>query len=325
MFLNDSGILFALATLVSWSICIFPFTVASRLLGSNALNHFRLLLATLLLTLVSLVSGFHAFARLFSLAYLDAWIWLGFSGIVGLAMGDYFAFRMYAILGARRGSILTTFAPAAAFISGYFLLDEQVNIIGMLGMVVTITGVIGIGLGRKERMTIPDSVHGPISSGILFGILSAVCQGAGLVLAKKGFLLQESGGEVLSPIHATFIRMLISVCLLMLITISRFQVKQVVMPLLENRNSGIRHAVAGTIFGPFLGVCLSLITITKLDVAIAQTIFSLVPAGALLISFVVYREKISLPSLSGMILSIGGVFMLIWRNELASIIRIKFS
>jgi hypothetical protein len=51
--LNQSlGILFALLTTLSWSICIFPFTEATRRLGASPLNHFRLLLAIVLLTAV---------------------------------------------------------------------------------------------------------------------------------------------------------------------------------------------------------------------------------------------------------------------------------
>ena len=109
----STGILFALLTSLSWAICIFPFTQAARRLGSNALNHFRLLLATILIGVICLIFGSNTFLEIFSSEYIMAWIWLGLSGILGLTLGDYFAFSMYKVLGARRGSVLTTFAPAA--------------------------------------------------------------------------------------------------------------------------------------------------------------------------------------------------------------------
>src|SRR5882757_3903849 len=131
---NVSGILFGLLTVLSWTFCIFPFTQAARRIGSNTLNHFRLLLATLLIGITSLLLDVKSFGALFTADYLPAWCWLGISGIVGLTLGDYFAFRMYAILGARIGSVLTTLAPAAALVSGVILLNENINAIGVAGI-----------------------------------------------------------------------------------------------------------------------------------------------------------------------------------------------
>lgn len=316
MEISHHGILFAIATTLSWSVCIFPFTQAARRLGVNPLNHFRLLLATILLFITALAVNIKDFREIFSSNYLDAWIWLGLSGAVGLALGDYFAFRMYAILGARTGSILTTFAPAAALIFGWYLLDEKINVIGVLGILTTITGVIYISFGKNERKNIPENSHGKIRDGIVLGIMAALCQGIGLVLAKKGFLLQEIHSFQLSPLNATFIRMAVSTASLFLITALSGQKNKIILPLVMNRDNGLKFAVAGTLFGPFFGVSLALITITKLDVAVAQTFFSLVPVGALLISFLFLKEKITLQSLAGMVISLLGVVILIWRNNL---------
>lgn len=321
MIINPSGILFALLTTFSWSIGIFPFTEAARRLGVNSLNHFRLYLATCLLMVVSVVSGLDSFLQLFSAIYFHAWLWLGLSGIVGLALGDYFAFKMYAILGAKTGSVLTTFSPAAAFATGYFLLQERINIPGIFGMGLTIFGVISVSLGRTERMKIPFSIHGNVRYGITFGILAAMCQGAGLAFAKKGFLIEEEEMIALSPVHASFMRMLTSVIVLSCITIFSGKKNEVLMPILINRDSGLKYAVAGTIFGPFLGVYLSLMTITFLNVAVAQTLFSLVPLVALGIAFIFYKERITIRSLLGILIAISGVIILIWRNEIASFIQ----
>jgi drug/metabolite transporter (DMT)-like permease len=78
--------------------------------------------------------------------------------------------------------------------------------------------------------------------------------------------------------------------------------------------------VAGTICGPFLGVTCSLAAISYIDVSVAQTIFSLVPAGALLISRIFFKEKISLQSLVGVIVAISGVVILIWRDYLQKMV-----
>jgi len=317
---NPFGVFIALLTTFSWSIGIFPFTQAARRLGSNALNHFRLLLATVLLTITSLVIDAKGFFELFTTGYMQAWLWLGFSGIVGLTFGDYFAFAMYAILGARVGSVLTTLAPAAALLLGTLLVGEHISWIGIAGIVITIYGVINISLGRSERSLIPDHGHGNISKGIFFGILAALCQGAGLVMAKKGFMSEQELHHSIHPVHATFIRMCIATSSMFIITLFAGRIKRVMLPLRENKDHGIRYAVLGTLFGPFMGVSLSLYTVTLIDASVAQTIFSLVPAFALLFSFLFFRDKISMKSLSGVMIAITGVIILIWREDIYKIL-----
>src|SRR5271156_5529640 len=181
---TSMGIIFALLTTLSWSIGIFPFTQAARRMGSNKLNHFRLLIATILLAGTALIIDHNAFIDLFRHFSPQAWLWLSLSGIVGLPLGDYFGLSMYAILGARIGSVLATLAPPATLLLASLLIDERMNMTGIIGIFITVIGVISISLGRKERIKIPDHGHGSIATGIIFGVLSAFCQGAGLVMAK---------------------------------------------------------------------------------------------------------------------------------------------
>ncbi|MBK8585320.1 MAG: hypothetical protein IPN88_07745 [Bacteroidetes bacterium] len=47
--------------------------------------------------------------------------------------------------------------------------------------------------------------------------------------------------------------------------------KFVFQPILENREGGIKYAIAGTVFGPTLGVSLSLFTVALIEPSIAQT------------------------------------------------------
>jgi len=310
---QTTGVLFALLTTLSWSICIFPFTIATRKLGANTLNHFRLLLAMLLLAGANLIVAPDAFLGIFSSDHFYSWTWLGLSGIVGLTLGDYFAFRMYAVLGPRKGSVLTTLSPAAALLSGLVLLGEGMNIIGIAGMLVTMAGVMGISLSRNERSSIPDHGHGSIATGIFIGVLGAICQGVGLVLSKKGMVY---GTLAIPPLPATFMRITIGFISLVLFTTLRGQLTNVIRPLRNRSNKGLSSAIAGTVFGPFLGVCLSLFTVQRLNAGVAQTIFSFVPAGALLISFFFYREKITRLAVAGLLVAVIGVLLLIWRDPI---------
>jgi drug/metabolite transporter (DMT)-like permease len=309
----NQGLFFALLTTITWSICIFPFTQAARRLGVNPLNIFRLLLATIIIGIAALFMGAEQFYGIFSPNYTTAWLWLGFSGVLGLAIGDYFSFAMYRVLGARTGSVMTTFAPAAALITGAFLIDEKISFIGIIGIAITIAGVNFVSFGKRERESIPDHGHGSVSYGIIAGILSALCQGAGLVLAKKGI---DGTTFTVDPVHATFIRLSAATAALLFVIIIRNNYKEITIPVITNKNNGVKYAILGTIFGPVLGMSFSLFSVSTIEPTVAQTIFSLVPACALLISRIFMKEKISTQSLAGLFIAIAGVIILIWREQI---------
>jgi drug/metabolite transporter (DMT)-like permease len=310
------GEILALLTTLAWSICIFPFTEASRRMGPNEINIFRLTLATLMLSVLSMIIGHISVLELFSLPSFPNWFWLALSGVIGLGLGDYFGFTMYVILGTRTGSILSTFAPGAALMVGYIMLGESINSIGMLGMAITIIGVIVLIMSKKESTANADFTHGNKTKGVIFGILAAICQGAGLALSKKGMEAAMLNGNPITPIHATWIRILAATLTILIgIVLSKNAVKYF-KSLVNDKSGAVKYALLGTVFGPVLGVSLSLYTIALIKVSIAQTIFALAPVMVLVIGLLVYREKITLKSLLAAAIAISGVMVLIWRNEL---------
>jgi drug/metabolite transporter (DMT)-like permease len=316
------GEIVAFGTTISWSFGIFPFTEAARRLGPNPVNHFRLVLAVFFLTIISLLFLPISFEQLFSSPLPQHWLWFGLSGIVGLALGDYFGFTSFAILGPRVGSIFSTLAPAAALFTGYFIIGERINYVGIIGIAITITGVIWLTLSKAAKSLMKDHEHGNKEKGILYGILAAVCQGIGVVLANKGFTYQQNGTD-LPFFQATWLRMISATAVIYLITIFRGKFVEITKPVLINKNNGIKYTVAGTILGPVIGVSLSMLSISLLHdkPSIAQTIFSLVPIFALPLAWIFYREKITSKSMFGALIAITGVMILIWRNEIVIMLK----
>jgi len=70
------------------------------------------------------------------------------------------------------------------------------------------------------------------------------------------------------------------------------------------------------LLGPVTGVTLSLFAIQKLEVAVAQTIFALLPLFVLPINYLFYKEKITFQSIFACLIALTGVVLLIWRNTL---------
>ncbi len=298
----DVGLLAALGTLMCWTVGTFSFTEASQKAGPIAVNRVRLLLAAGVLTIITLFIGVQA-------TNSASWLWLSLSGLVGLTIGDHFAFSAYQLMGSSRTSLFATFAPAAALLFGFILLGEQLNLIGILGMVVSAAGLLVFLIQqKKEQTSIPLQV---VMKGSLFAFLGALCQGAGLVLAKKGM---ETGA--IDPIQATAMRMIAATIAIYTIGIVRKVALEKemshILGVAEHRNPVLR----GVLFGPVIGVSLSLLAAIKLEVAVAQTILSLLPISVLGVASLRGKEKPGPAAWWGALLGLAGVMILVWRNEL---------
>jgi drug/metabolite transporter (DMT)-like permease len=303
------GFLAATGTLLSWSVGTFAFLRASRIIDPGLLNRARLMLAVwATLALASITSGIWPWMLIASTSF-QAWLWLGLSGVVGLTIGDLFGFTSLRILGARRQSVIGTLAPAAAAAAGLLLLDEHISLIDIGGITVTLIGVIIATYSPQEQHDVAQEGYGSFVGGVLLAVGGAVCQGVGLVLAKKG-MMSDSGQAMLAPFHATFLRMSVGFAATYALDILRRAPHR---PLREAfAESTSRNAMLlGALSGPVIGVTLSLLAAQKLPAAIAQTIFSLVPFVVMIIARVAYREPLRMRAIVGAVISVIGVLILV--------------
>ncbi len=309
-----SGELIAILTTLCWSIGIFPFTEASKRIGAAPLNQYRLFLAWIIISLILIFYNSISFVSLFSSPLPYHYLFLGASGIIGFTIGDYCSFTSFKLLGPKLGSLYTTFAPGAALIIGYFALNETINIIGIVGILITVSGVIWLTLSKKDSQEATKIGYTRDKKGIIFGIVGALCQGTGLVLSKIGMDYQDDAA--IPTLHAVWIRLLFAFMAAFLFSLLTKKLIQNSKPIFSNEKNNLPFLFIGTILGPVIGVTLSLLAIQKIEVAVAQTIFALLPLFVLPISFIVYKEKITIQSVFACIIALVGVLVLIWRNDI---------
>jgi len=266
-----------------------------------------------------LIADHNNFLSIFSFRYAQAWLWFGISGILALGIGDYLNFRMYVILSPRYGSVLMALAPAASLLAGILLINETINFTGIIGMAITIAGIMGMSLGRTERNLIPDHGHGSILKGIFFGTISALCTGAGLAFSKKGFLMTAVTGNMIEPLTASSIRFISGTLVVAGVMALNKKGRGYIKNIRLQPWPVLRTAWAGAFFGPLLAVSFALGSIQYINVATAQTIFALVPVVTLLIAHFIYKEKITPYALAGVVVAITGVVLLIWQVNIQAI------
>lgn len=107
-------------------------------------------------------------------------------------------------------------------IIGYFTLNETINLLGVLGILLTIGGVIWLTLSKKDSKAAAEVGYARDIKGIMFGIVGALCQGTGLVLSKYGM---DYYADKLPTMHAVWIRLLFAFSAAFIISIvtGRFQ------------------------------------------------------------------------------------------------------
>jgi len=293
-FINShTGEFAALLTAIFWTATSLAFETASHKIGTISVNILRLLLGLLFLSIF-------AFFRRGLIMPLDAdwfnWKWLFLSGLIGFVFGDLFLFESYVIIGSRFSMLIMTLVPPLTALFGFLFIGERLTLFHFFGMSLTFLGISMAIFGRENK---GDKLSLKLSPrGILYAVGGAIGQALGLVLSKLGM-------KDYDPFAATQIRIIAGIFgyILLITILSRWRN---VARAVRNRE-GMLFTTVGSFFGPFLGVSFSLIAVKYTAAGIASTIMALVPIFIILPAVIFYKEKVTLPEMTGALVSVAGV------------------
>ena len=296
---NYLGELAAVTTSACYSVSSVLYTFAGRKLTALVINRLRLILAVLLLVSVHwVVQGM----PLPLSAGLSRWLWLGSSGIVGLALGDLFLFQAYRDIGPRLSSLMMSLAPILVTLMAWVFFGEALGKLSLLGIFLTVGGIAWVILERTSS-SIGNLYPSDYLRGILFGLGATVSQAVGVILAKQGL------GDGFPAVSANVIRMTSAMIALWVLTLLQKQARQTFEQLGKQPRS-IFLILGGAILGPVLGVSLSLFSLQRADAGVASTLSSLAPIFLLPISYIVFKERFGWRAISGTIIALAGVALL---------------
>ncbi len=290
------GEIIALLTAFFWSFTAVSFEAASKKVGSLSVNLIRLVIA------IFLFMGYNWIVRGFpfpSDATVHNWTWLLLSGLIGFCIGDLCLFQAFVVIGARMSMLIMSLVPPITAVFGWMLMAETLSGLGILGMILTITGVAVVVLERNPDKSISNFKH-PIT-GILLGLGGATGQAIGLVLSKYGM------GSY-NAFAATQIRIFAGVFGFILIFIFMRRWKKVWISLQHKKAMSIISI--GAVFGPFLGVAFSLLAIQHTETGIASTIMALVPVLIIPMAIIFFKERVTMREIIGAVVAVGGVSLL---------------
>jgi drug/metabolite transporter (DMT)-like permease len=292
------GEISALLTACVWSVSSIMFAGAIRRIGSVQVNVVRLVLAAILLYITMIIAGLPL-----NLSFKQ-YLYLSISGFIGLVFGDTFLFKSFHVNGARISMLIMSLAPAISAVLAYVILGELLSVWGIAGIAVT---TAGIALVVASNQTSEDVRVKLTRSGLFYGFLGALGQGAGLVFARLAFVEGDINGFV-----ATFVRIAASIVILLPLTLATGRIKNPVAAFWKDKRA-LMLTIGGAIFGPYLGITFSLIAIMYTKVGIAATLIATVPILMLPLVRIIYKEKLTWHAIAGACVAVGGVAILFLR------------
>lgn len=294
------GEIAALLTACCWTGSSLAFSAAGRRMGSLTLNLVRLVIAFALITII-------CFVRRGTLLPFDIplrnWGWLLASGFVGYVIGDICLFRAFVLIGPRLSMLIMALAPPLTAVLGFFLLNERISTLGVVGMIVTTLGVVWVVRERPESKSSNEETTSAdsLKQGVLLGLGGAAGQAGGIVLSKEGM------GNF-DAIASGQIRVIAGIV--------GFSLIFTLIGWWKNVLGGVQDATAmkfaslGAFIGPVCGVSLSLFAVQHTETGIAATIMSTSPVLIIPILILSGQERVSARAGFGTIIAVIGVAML---------------
>ena len=302
------GEIISLLVAVLWTATALFADQASHRIGAMSTNFYRMVFSAILLACLLWTVIGHPYP-----AFADGktWLWMGLSALVGYVFGDYCLFNSYIVIGARFGQLFMTLAPPFAAIAGWALLGETLSWKSWLAMAVTLTGIaISIlnrsGADHHLRLKLPFK-------GVLLGIGAGLGQGVGLVLSKIGMQHYAAALPADAPAAFDWAMPFASTMIRSLTGMVGFFVLMALMRKLPElraalkNGAGMKYTGLTTLFGPFIGVSLSLMAVQYARAGIASTLMALTPVLILFPYALIYKQKITPKEILGVIISMTGV------------------
>ena len=211
--------------------------------------------------------------------------------------------------------------PPLSALLGWIFLDERISMQGLIGMIITLTGIALVILEREnlEEDTPEESYADPplaypnskpLASrsrfrhpirGVLLAFGGALGQAGGLILSKHG-------APSFNPFAATQIRCLAGIAGFTAVVLATQHVPQLIAAVRDKK--AMRIILLGSFFGPFLGVSLSLLAIQHTSTGVASTIMALVPVLIIGPSHFLFHEPVRIREIIGAIVAVGGTVLL---------------
>ncbi|WP_134724511.1 DMT family transporter [Paracoccus luteus] len=287
----------ALGAATCWAMTGLLAAGPVRALGPFGFNLIRQGFVTLLLAVLVAVTGSW---RGIDPDWLAPLVW---SGLVGIFLGDSVLFFALQRLGPRRtGALFAMNAPIAALL-GWLFLGETLSPQGIAGVVLCSAGVAVCVLGRGGSHHF-DAVRGPVWIGVALGLVAAVGQAGGSLIARPAM------AAGMDPMVGSLIRVAVAVACLSALSATGGRTFRPAGPMTAPVAAQI---AASGILAMVVGMTLLLFALQGGKVGIVSTLSALSPVLILPILWAVTGERPTAASWLGALIAVAGMALIFSR------------
>lgn len=292
------GIVAGLSSAVLWAFASARFKPLLRVYGPFAVNLFKASLGCLLFWITTTILSLGDADVFAGCGAHEAWI-LALSGAIGLAAGDYCYFVAIDRVGVRQATLLHGTAPLWLLIFSFIGPGDGLGTLQIVGILLVVGGVLDVTRRRVDAGSAPAA---RVRSGTVFGLLAAVGQAVGILVAKPPTDACEN------PILISAVRLSGAVAGLVVIAGLLGQLPAFVR-LIREREGG-RRAIEPVFLGTFCGVLCMTVAIDSAHEAVAGAVLSLTPVFAVPVSYWLFKEPVRWQTLIGTCIATAGVALI---------------
>jgi drug/metabolite transporter (DMT)-like permease len=268
----------ALAAALTWALGGILSPTPAAHLGTIGFNRIRLTMMFVLL------AGYVAIAGSWQTIPTDKLAEVMLSGLVGIFLGDTALFATMNRLGPRRTAMLFSLNAPMSAVLGYIFLAEALSGTEVTGILIVTAGVVlAIAFGkRRSQLHQWEAVKGPLWIGIVVGLVAALGQSVGSLIASP---ILSAGAD---PIAVSCLRVGVAAFFLNVLgamPITGFKV----LNALNLRIAGLTF-LSGFL-GMAVGMTLVLFALSGGEVGIVSTLSATTPAMLLPLLWIKTRER----------------------------------
>jgi drug/metabolite transporter (DMT)-like permease len=265
-------------------------------LSPNEMNLAKGLIGSAYLAIIlCFVGAHHVGAREF--------VFLGLSGVLGIAVGDSCYFTSLIGLGPRLATLLGALGPILTAILAVAFLGERPSPAAWLGIFAASGGVAWVLLDGRPGAS--SNTSSDWARGLRHGLLAVLCSALGMVLAKKGVSSTPA-------LEATSIRVGCGAGALLLWGAVQGRAGRWLSVLREPRRLGRLCLIV--MIATFGGFWLSLVALRRADAWLVGVLLSTTPLLVLPMTAVAFGEKIRFRAVAGTLVAVAGVALALARG-----------
>jgi len=287
---------YSLACALAWAIAVILFKKSGESLAPFALSLFKNLLVLPLFAVTILVLNGPALP---DIPVADLPLIL-LSGVLGIAFGDTIYFHALNRIGASRiAAAQTLYSPFVILLSILFL-GEQLRLWQFVGVALVLLGIFLVTYVRHADIADARVIR----VGVAYGAFSVFLMAIGVVLAKP--MLERH-----DFLWVVTLRIVGGVGGMLAVVAWQRNAAQLLAAY-----RAVRHwpqVIIGALVGTYISMMLWLAGYKYTTASIAAVLNELAAIFILALAVLFLRERVSLRQQAGVVLAVGGVFLVVWR------------